>query len=65
MGSGGAEAHWSWEGQVRDLGLSDKEYGCWDLRARFEGRQLIVPKGMKRELENRVKPTYSFLIDIA
>lgn len=50
-GSGGAnESQWSWPDGVRDVGVSDEEVGCWDLRAGLNMRQLLVPKGERREI---------------
>ncbi|WRT63322.1 uncharacterized protein IL334_000227 [Kwoniella shivajii] len=51
FGSGGAsESQYHWENnEPRDLELSEKEIGCWDLRAGWGinslGRQILVPKG--------------------
>ncbi|ORY22973.1 hypothetical protein BCR39DRAFT_473589 [Naematelia encephala] len=45
-GSGGAaESQWSWDGEPEDLGLREGEIGCWDLRAGYDGMQLLIPKG--------------------
>ncbi|TXT05054.1 hypothetical protein VHUM_03874 [Vanrija humicola] len=52
--AGAAERLWTWSGEPAPLGLSEKEHGCWDLRAGWGaaglGRHVIVPKGEKLSL---------------
>lgn len=49
-GSGGAnESQWSWPDGVRDIGVAESEVGCWDLRAGMGMRQILTPKGQRRE----------------
>lgn len=62
LGSGGAaEAQWSWPDGMKALNLSEKELGCWDLRAAGDiTKQVLVPKDQRSKFEQGVQIDGSF-----